>query len=118
MEEEEFPSGEQQNHIRHSIERYEEMIRNKDAYFFDVDAFLNIIDYYIERNEPDNALQVVEFAQTQHTGSVEFLLRHAQILAVTDRFDEALAILEKAEQITPRDPDLYMIRGSIYSQQQ
>src|SRR3982751_892816 len=105
MEEEEFPgSGEQQNHILHSIERYEEMIRNKDAYFFDVDAFLNIIDYYIERNQPDMALQVVEFAQQQHPDSVEFLLRQAQILAVTDQFDEALAILEKAEQITPRDP--------------
>ena len=49
MEEEEFPaSGEQQNHIRHSIERYEEMIRNKEAYFFDVDAFLNIIDFVME----------------------------------------------------------------------
>jgi len=48
MEEEEFPpAGEQQNHIRHYIERYEEMLRNKDDYFLDVDAFLNIIDYYI-----------------------------------------------------------------------
>src|SRR6188768_1540263 len=107
MEEEEFPSGEQQNHIRHSIERYEEMIRNKDAYFFDVDAFLNIIDYYIERNEPNMALQVVEYAQAQHPDSVEFLLRQAQILALADRFEEALIILEKAEQITPRDPDLF-----------
>ena len=76
MEEEEFPaSGDQQNQIRHSIERYEEMIRNKDAYFFDVDAFLNIIDFYIERNDPKVALQVVEFAQDQHPASVEFLLR-------------------------------------------
>ena len=119
MEEEEFPgSGEQQNHIRHFIERYEEMIRNKDAYFFDVDAFLNIIDFYIERNDAKIALQVIEFARDQHPASVEFLLREAQILAMIERFNSALEILEKAEKITPRDPDLYMIRGSIYSQQQ
>ena len=53
MEEEEFLNNDdQQKQIRYSIERYEEMIRNKDAYFFDVDAFVNIVDYYIEKNDP------------------------------------------------------------------
>src|SRR5438128_6263114 len=100
MEEEEFENArEEENQILHSIERYEEMIRNKDAYFFDVDAFLNIIDFYIERNDPKIALEVVEFAQEQHPASVEFLLREAQILAMIDRFEKALSILEKAEQL-------------------
>ena len=116
MEEEEFPNpNEESSRIRHSIERYEEMVRNKEAYFFDVDAFLNIIDYYIERNDPVKALQVVDFAQSQHPTSIDFLLRQAQLLAMVDRTEEALAILDKAEQLTPADPDLHMIRGSIYS---
>ena len=75
MEEEEFLNNDdQQKQIRYSIERYEEMIRNKDAYFFDVDAFVNIVDYYIERNDPVKALQVIEYAKDQHPDSVEFLL--------------------------------------------
>ena len=45
-----------------SVERYEEMIRNHDQYFFDAQAFENIIDYYIEKNDPAKALQVVEYA--------------------------------------------------------
>ena len=118
MEEEFLNPRDENNQVRHSIERYEQMIRNKDAYFFDVEAFLNIIDYYIERNDPVKALQVVEFAQSQHPDSVEFLLREAQLLAMVDRYNEALAILDKAEMITPTDADLFMIRGSIYSQQQ
>ena len=119
MEEEEFLNNDdQQKQIRYSIERYEEMIRNKDAYFFDVDAFVNIVDYYIEKNDPVKALQVIEYAQDQHPDSVEFLLREAQLLAMVERFDDALYILSKAEKITPLDPDLYMIRGSIYSQLQ
>jgi hypothetical protein len=28
------------------------MIRNQDQYFFDAQAFENIIDYYIEKNDP------------------------------------------------------------------
>ncbi len=94
MEEEEFLNNDdQQKQIRYSIERYEEMIRNKDAYFFDVDAFVNIVDYYIERNDPVKALQVIEYAKDQHPDSVEFLLREAQLLAMVERFDDALYIL-------------------------
>src|SRR4051812_41778538 len=117
-EDDDFINPGDPNQIRHSIERYEEMIRNKDAYFFDVDAFVNIIDYYIEKNDPVKALQVVEYAQQQHPASVEFLLREAQLLAMVERFDAALSIINKAEKITPLDPDLYMIRGSVYSQLQ
>ena len=85
MEEEEFLNNDdQQKQIRYSIERYEEMIRNKDAYFFDVDAFVNIVDYYIERNDPVKALQVIEYAKDQHPDSVEFLLREAQLLAMVE----------------------------------
>ena len=119
MEEEEFESAqEEQNQILHSIQRYEQMLRNKDAYFFDVDAFLNIVDYYIEKNDPVKSLQVIEFAKEQHPASVEFLLREAQLLSMVERHNEALSILDNAEQLSPTDPDIYMIRGSIYSQQQ
>ena len=101
MEEEEFPNpNEESSRIVIRSKRYEEMVRNKEAYFFDVDAFLNIIDYYIERNDPVKALQVVDFAQSQHPTSIDFLLRRAQLLAMVDRTEEALAILDKAEQLT------------------
>src|SRR5205809_6328318 len=97
MEEELDNSFEEQNEIKHSIERYEEMLRNEDAYFFDVDAFVNIIDYYIEKNDAVKALQVVHFATQQHPGSVEFLLRKAQLLAMISKYEQALLILEQAE---------------------
>ena len=62
--EEEFPGNNDKNQeARQSVERYEEMLRKKDAYFFDVDAFLQIIENYIEKNDPVKALEVVTFAQ-------------------------------------------------------
>ena len=94
------------------------MLRTEDTYFFDVDAFVNIIDYYIDKNDPVKALQVIDFAQQQHPGSFEFMLRKAQLLAMVERYQEALDILDEAEQVIPKEPDLYMIRGSIFSQQE
>ena len=46
--EEEFEFGSAED-AKFSVERYEEMIRNHDLYFFDAQAFENIIDYCIER---------------------------------------------------------------------
>src|SRR5436190_11397131 len=104
MEEEEFDNArDEQSQIEYSIQRYEEMLRNKDAYFFDVDAFLNIVDFYIEKNDPVNSLQVIEFARQQHPASVEFLLREAQLLSMVERHNEALSILDHAEQLSPTD---------------
>src|SRR3954465_15805363 len=111
---EDFDSFEEHNQIKYSIERYEEMLRKHDSYFFDVDAFANIIDYYMEKNNPAKALQVIEFAEEQHPSSAEFLLRRAQLLGLFERYEEALAVLEKAEMLFPRDADLYMVKGSIY----
>src|SRR5437868_3800154 len=100
MEEFENPL-EEQNQIKHSIKRYEEMLRRHDAYFFDVDAFLNIIDYYIDKNDIPKALQVVRYARQQHPTSVEFFLRKAQLLATIEQYDKALELLEEAQHISP-----------------
>jgi len=97
-----------------SVERYEEMIRKKDLYFFDSQAFGNIIDFYIEKNDPIKALQVVEYAISQHPYAAIFLIKEAQLLLITGQSDQAFAILEKAESLEPSNADIYLIRGSIF----
>lgn len=62
-----------------SVDRYEEMLRNEDQYFFDSKAFEGIIDYYAEKNDPVKALQVTEFAISQHPFDITFLLKQAQL---------------------------------------
>ena len=111
---EEYPESES---IRYSVERYEDMLRKADAYFFDVDSFVNIIDYYMEKNDTARALQVVKYAFSQHPYSVIFLLKQAQILSVTGYPKAALMVLEKAESLDPSESDIFMVRGSILSQQ-
>ena len=97
-----------------SVERYEEMIRNQDQYFFDAQAFEYIIDNYIEKNDPVKALQVVEFALNQHPYAAIFLIKQAQLLLFTNHIDQAFAALEKAETLEASEADIYVLRGNIY----
>jgi len=78
-----------------SVERYEEMLRNQDQYFFDAQAFENIIDYYIEKSDPVKALQVIEYALNQHPYAAVFLVKQAQLLFITDQIERAFLALEK-----------------------
>jgi predicted Zn-dependent protease len=86
--EEEFEFGSAED-PKFSVERYEEMIRNHDQYFFDAQAFENIIDYYIEKNDAAKALQVAEYAFSQHPFAAVFLIKQAQLLAITNRINDA-----------------------------
>src|SRR5690606_3089036 len=88
---------------KYSVERYEEMLRNQDQYFFDALAFEGIIDYYIEKNDPVKALQVVGYAVNQHPFAAVFHLKEAQLYAMTGQFGLALEALDKAETLEPSD---------------
>jgi tetratricopeptide (TPR) repeat protein len=111
--EEEFEFGATED-AKFSVERYEEMIRNHDQYFFDAQAFENIIDYYIEKNDPAKALQVSEYARNQHPFAAVFYIKQAQLLVVTNRAADAFAALDKASMLEASDPDIYIIRGNLY----
>jgi len=104
--------------MRFSVERYEEMIRNKDLYFFDTEAFENIIDYYLDKNDPIKSLQVIEYATSQHPYAPVFMIKQAQLLLMTNQTGKALELLERAESMEPSNPDIYMIRGGIYEKQE
>ena len=111
--EEEFEFGFNDD-AQQSVERYEEMIRNQDQYFFDAQAFEYIIDNYIEKNDPVKAIQVVDFALNQHPYAAIFLIKQAQLLLFTDQVDKAFAALEKAETLEASEADIYVLRGNIY----
>src|SRR5690606_4610575 len=107
-----FGSPEEQ---KYSVDRYEEMIRNDDQYFFDASAFESIIDYYAVKNDPAKALQVIDFAINQHPFETVFQLKKAQLYTVVQNYEEALRALEKAELLEPSEGDINMIRGTIFA---
>src|SRR5690606_30170896 len=98
-----------------SVERYEEMVRNKDQYFFDSQAFEGIIDFYIEKNDPIKALQVVDYAVSQHPFIATFFIKQAQLFTIVSQTNRALDALNKAQSLEPSEIDIYLIRGGILS---
>ncbi|MCB2196001.1 MAG: tetratricopeptide repeat protein [Bacteroidetes bacterium] len=97
------------------VNRYEEMLKNNTSYFFDVFEFENIIDFYIDSNKANSALDVVKYASQQHPSSLNIQLKKAQILLDKGQPIPALKIIEQIEKIESSNSDVYLLKGSTLS---
>ncbi len=113
---EDFDQWEDQE-IRDLIERFEGMLGLKDHYFFDSEDFEEIIDFYLERDNPGKAEAAINLALTQFPLQPAFLIRKAQLMEYTDKTEEALNILENAEKLDPTNLDILLTRAGIFSRQ-
>ena len=81
------------------VQKYEELIRQKRNFFFDVIEFETIINYYLDNEELINAADTIRTAIGMHPFSSEIQLLQAELSVTQKKYDEALKILEYLEKI-------------------
>ncbi|MEQ8909724.1 MAG: tetratricopeptide repeat protein [Vicingaceae bacterium] len=102
--------------IKAVVLKYEQMLSDKKALFFDVEEFEDLVAYYTDKNESSKALAVVEFGLKQHPQSASLLLSCAQLYVSIHKPQEALRFLNMAESFEPFNIDLFHTKASIFSQ--
>ncbi len=98
-----------------TVKIFEEHIRNKTSYFFEMEQFEEIINFYSIHNELKKALLACQSAESQFPYSIDILILKAQTQSGLDQEEEALTTLELAENLQPNEPEIFMLRGSIFS---
>ncbi|MGE5424000.1 MAG: tetratricopeptide repeat protein [Syntrophothermus sp.] len=96
--------------------RFEKMMLNGEHYFFDVDEYEEIIDFYLFKNDNKKANSCIHFALEQHPGNVNLLLRKAQMLISRDKTENALQILNDLDKYDSTDHEVHLMKGNLYSQ--
>ncbi|HWZ21258.1 MAG TPA: hypothetical protein VNW06_01320, partial [Cytophagaceae bacterium] len=82
---------------KEAVRRFEEMLKNGENLFFDLNVFEEIIDHYIEAGKFKKASGVCDMAMAQYPYSTELLIQKAHLLIRKEEFTEAWDLLEKAE---------------------
>lgn len=98
------------------LERFEQMIDSKEAYYFDSEILEQIIDHFIIKNQLKKGLTAIEFAQQQHPNNTTFELRKAQIFSTTGQLKESLLILQDLEKSEPFNTEVFVTKASVFSQ--
>lgn len=98
------------------VKRFEEMLESNASYFFDVDQFEVIVDFYSERNHVKKALHVLQYAQQLFPDSIQLLLREAQLFASSGKLSRAVPRLKNLLLFEPNNEEILMSLASVYSQ--
>lgn len=75
------------------IDRFENTLQNNRHQYFDVEEFVEIIEYYLDNYDFNNVLNAIKYAYNQHPNAYEIQKKEAEIYVLTNKPNKALKIL-------------------------
>lgn len=104
------------NDTKTLVSRYEKMRASGESFFFDVEEFEDLIDYYMDERDSKKAFEVLSHARQQHPFASDLSLREAELLSSVGRNEEALSVINQVELLEPSNADIQVTRASVLSQ--
>jgi tetratricopeptide (TPR) repeat protein len=94
------------------LRKYEDMRSGAQSIFFDVEEFEQIIDYYLDDFQYDEAREAAALGKQQHPTSVEIKYKFIHIYIEQGQPKKALALLEEIPAWEENNPERYFLKGT------
>ena len=98
------------------LRKYEDMRSGSQSIFFDVEEFEQIIDYYLDDFQYDEAREAAKFGKQQHPGSVEIKYKFIHIYIEQGQPKKALSLLDEIPVWEENNPERYFLKGTALCQ--
>jgi tetratricopeptide (TPR) repeat protein len=98
------------------LRRYEEMIRHKTSYFFDVGDFEDIIDYFLDIHNFRDAMEALTAAEKQHPDALEIRIKRVHVYLESGKAALAMELLEGFPSAEKETAEFFLLRGSALAQ--
>jgi tetratricopeptide (TPR) repeat protein len=96
------------------LQKYESMKNSRHSAFFDVEEYEQIIDYYLDEFQYDEAAEAAQLGSQQHPASVEIKYKVVHIYLEQGMGKHALEILEQIPGWEHSNSEFYFLRGTAY----
>ncbi len=110
----ENPYRQDREEMKELLRQYHNFKTGRKFDFIEEESFERIIDYYDENDNLPLALEAAEFAVEQYPYSSALFIKKADILIASQRYQEALSTLQKAEILDSNDINLYILKTDAY----
>ena len=94
------------------LRKYEDMRSGTQSIFFDVEEFEQIIDYYLDDFQYDEASEAAQLGKKQHPTSVEIMYKFIHIYIEQGKPKKALSLLEEIPVWEESNPELFFLKGT------
>ncbi len=105
----------EEDSLQDVVYRYERMIKKNKSYYFDVFEFEEIIEYYLDMDQTQEAIRATDLAINQHPGANAILAKKAQIYLEEARPIESLKVLNYLEKIETDSNEIFLMKGNAYA---
>jgi tetratricopeptide (TPR) repeat protein len=96
------------------LRKYEDMRSGVQSIFFDVEEFEQIIDYFLDDFQYDEAKEAANLGEKQHPSSVEIKYKFVHIFIEQGNAKKALALLEEIPVWEEDNPERFFLKGTAY----
>lgn len=93
------------------VNRYENYLKNKKPFYFDIIDFESIIEFYVEQNKFTRAFEATNIASSIFPASPEIKIKKAQLLLDKGKPVEALSELKNAILHDPENFEIFLLFG-------
>jgi tetratricopeptide (TPR) repeat protein len=94
--------------------KYESFLRESKSFYFDVEQFEDIIDYYFEKEDYESAENAIQTALIQHPTAVSIQLMQSEYWIDSQKITQALDLLSNIESFEPNNCEVFLLRGVAY----
>ena len=94
------------------LRKYEDLRSGVQSIFFDVEEFEQIIDYYLDDLQYEEAREAADLGKQQHPGSVEIQYKFIHIYIEQGKPRKALSLLEEIPVWEEGNPERYFLKGT------
>ncbi|KIC92989.1 tetratricopeptide repeat protein [Flavihumibacter solisilvae] len=110
----EYPFRQDKEDIEELLRQYNDRKSGRSSYFIDEESFEKIINYFDDAEDLAQAQEACDMAVEQFPYSSTLLIRKADILIATRKYQDALSLLDLAELLDSRDINLFILRTDAY----
>lgn len=96
------------------IAKFEEMLRSRNAYFFDVEELEILIDHYLDQGSYSKARKAVNHGLQLFPGSSSLLLKQAQAFLLNKKPAKAMEILDFLEAAEPLNTEMLLFKAVVH----
>jgi tetratricopeptide (TPR) repeat protein len=96
------------------ISKYERMVKKGLNYYFDVEDFEQIVEYYMDMDQNGKALKAIKYAFKLHPDALHLLVKKAQVHLKNKNPERALNSLQAVENIESSNSEIFLTKGHSF----
>lgn len=110
----ENPYRNNREEITELLKLYDNLKNGRSHSFIEEDSFIKIIEHFAEKGQLPKAIEAAETGVNIYSYSASLLVKKADLFISTQRYKEALLILNEAELLDSKDINLFILKTDVY----